>query len=156
MATAGSSNGIVKQGSAWFQRKVNLRPVHRGCHLVTDELLKQIPEISQFSVGLFHVQIMHTSASLALNENWDPHVRADMEMFLTQLVPESTPFKHSCEGPDDMPAHIKACFLGSSLTIPITDGQLNLGTWQGIWLCEHRNRAGSRKVIVTINGALQE
>ncbi|PRD34061.1 UNVERIFIED_CONTAM: yjbQ [Trichonephila clavipes] len=75
MATAGSSNGIVKQGSAWFQRKVNLRPVHRGCHLVTDELLKQIPEISQFSVGLFHVQIMHTSASLALNENWDPHVR---------------------------------------------------------------------------------
>ncbi|KAG8186541.1 hypothetical protein JTE90_020844 [Oedothorax gibbosus] len=156
MATASTSNGIVRQGSAWFQRKVNLRPVHRGCHLVTDELLKQIPEVSKFSVGLFHIQIMHTSASLALNENWDPHVRADMEMFLTQLVPESTNFKHSCEGPDDMPAHIKACFLGSSLTIPITDGQLNLGTWQGIWLCEHRNRAGSRKVIITINGALNE
>ncbi|XP_015925694.1 UPF0047 protein YjbQ [Parasteatoda tepidariorum] len=156
MATASTSNGIVKQGSAWFQKKINLRPVHRGCHLVTDEILKQIPELSNFAVGLFHIQIMHTSASLALNENWDPHVRVDMEMFLTQLVPESIPFKHSCEGPDDMPAHIKACFLGSSLTLPITNGQLNLGTWQGIWLCEHRNRAGSRKVIITINGALND
>ncbi|RWS24958.1 putative 39S ribosomal protein L45-like protein [Leptotrombidium deliense] len=136
-------------------RKIHLRPVLRGCHLITDEVLKQLTEISEFSVGLCHIQIMHTSASLALNENWDPDVREDMEMFLSRLVPESTPFRHSCEGPDDMPAHIKACFLGSSLTIPITDGKLNLGTWQGIWLNEHRNRAGSRKVVVTINGALK-
>jgi len=99
---------------------------------------------------------MHTSASLALNENWDPDVREDMEMFLSRLVPENIPYRHSCEGPDDMPAHIKACFLGSSLTIPISDGKLSLGTWQGIWLCEHRNRAGSRKIMVTINGALRE
>ncbi|XP_067139123.1 UPF0047 protein YjbQ-like [Centruroides vittatus] len=154
---ASSSNSInVIQGSAWFQKKINLLSVSRGCHLITEELVNQIPELARFSVGVFHLQIMHTSASLALNENWDPDVRKDMEMFLTKLVPETTPFRHSCEGPDDQPAHIKSCFLGSSLTIPITDGQLNLGTWQGIWLCEHRNRAGSRKVIVTINGALKD
>lgn len=151
---AGTSS--IRHGSAWVQRKMNLRPVHRGCHLITDEVMKQVPEIHQFAVGFFHIQIMHTSASLALNENWDPDVREDMEMFLNRVVPETLPFRHSCEGPDDMPAHIKACFLGSSLTIPITDGKLNLGTWQGIWLCEHRNRAGSRKVVVTLNGALKE
>ncbi|RWS17371.1 putative 39S ribosomal protein L45-like protein [Dinothrombium tinctorium] len=154
-SSIGGTSGIVRNNNAWFQRKIHLRPVLRGCHLITDEVLKQLTEITEFSVGLCHIQILHTSASLALNENWDPDVREDMEMFLSRLVPESTPFRHSCEGPDDMPAHIKACFLGSSLTIPITDGKLNLGTWQGIWLCEHRNRAGSRKVVVTINGALK-
>ncbi|KDR14755.1 hypothetical protein L798_11510 [Zootermopsis nevadensis] len=140
-----SSNRAIHIGSAWFQRKVNLRPQHRGIHLVTEEILRQMPEICQFSVGLFHVQILHTSASLALNESWDPDVRDDMEMMLNKIVPEDLPFRHCCEGPDDMPAHVKACFLGSSLTIPITDGKLNLGTWQGIWLCEHRDHAGSRK-----------
>lgn len=118
---------------------------------------------------------MHTSASLALNESWDPNVRDDMEMMLNKIVPEGLPYRHSCEGPDDMvsardvlvafflafahrcslsfqPAHVKACFLGSSLSIPITEGKLNLGTWQGVWLCEHRNHAGSRKVVVTLSG----
>ncbi|XP_065560409.1 UPF0047 protein YjbQ-like isoform X2 [Artemia franciscana] len=150
----GSSRGStgVLFGSAWFQRKVNLRPQHRGVHLVTDEILKQVPEIHQFAIGLMHVQILHTSASLALNENWDPDVRVDMEMMLNKLIPENVTYKHSCEGPDDMPAHVKACFLGSSLTLPVNDGKLALGTWQGVWLCEHRNHAGSRKLIVTLNG----
>lgn len=152
---AASSSGI-RHGSSWLQRKINLRPQHRGGHLITDEVVKQVPEISQFAVGLFHMQIMHTSASLALNENWDPDVRDDVENFMNKLVPENLPYQHSCEGPDDMPAHIKAILFGSSLSIPITDGKLNLGTWQGIWLCEHRNRAGSRKVVVTINGSLKD
>ncbi|CAG2175799.1 unnamed protein product [Oppiella nova] len=149
------TTGIIRTQTAWFQKKVHLRPVLRGCHLVTDELTKQIPELNEFQCGICHIHIMHTSASLAINENWDPDVREDMEMFLSRLIPETTPFRHSCEGPDDMPAHIKACFLGSSLTIPVSDGKLNLGTWQGVWLCEHRNRAGSRKVTVTITGALK-
>ncbi|EDX05614.1 GD24257, partial [Drosophila simulans] len=92
------------------------------------------------------LSVLHTSASLALNESWDPDVRDDMEMMLNKIVPEGLPYRHSCEGPDDMPAHVKACFLGSSLTIPITDGKLSLGTWQGVWLCEHRDQAGSRKL----------
>ncbi|GAB0087254.1 IAA-amino acid hydrolase ILR1-like 6 [Sergentomyia squamirostris] len=95
---------------------------------------------------------LHTSASLALNESWDPDVRDDMEMMLNKIVPEGLPYRHSCEGPDDMPAHVKACFLGSSLTIPITDGKLSLGTWQGVWLCEHRDHAGSRKLVITLSG----
>lgn len=147
-----ASNRGIQIGSAWFQRKLNLRPQHRGVHLVTEEILKQVPELSQFAVGLCHIQILHTSASLALNESWDPDVRDDMEMMLNKIVPEGLPYRHSCEGPDDMPAHVKACFLGSSLTIPITDGKLNLGTWQGVWLCEHRNHAGSRKIVVTLSG----
>ncbi|KAJ1521650.1 hypothetical protein ONE63_003296 [Megalurothrips usitatus] len=151
-----SSNRGIQIGSAWFQRKINLRPQHRGVHLVTEEILRQMPEIGQFAVGLFHVQILHTSASLALNESWDPDVRDDMEMMLNKIVPEGLPYRHSCEGPDDMPAHVKACFLGSSLSIPITEGKLNVGTWQGIWLCEHRDHAGSRKVVVTINGCLRD
>lgn len=152
---ASSTRGI-QIGSAWFQRKIKLRPQHRGIHLVTDEILKEIPELRQFSVGLLHVQILHTSASLALNENWDPYVRDDMEMMLNKIVPEGMPYRHSCEGPDDMPAHVKACFIGSSLTLPISEGKLNLGTWQGIWLCEHRNDAGPRKIVATINGCLRD
>ncbi|KAF0295089.1 UPF0047 protein YjbQ [Amphibalanus amphitrite] len=151
-----SPNGNLHIGSAWFQRKIKLRPQKRGVHLVTDEILRQVPELKQFSVGMCHLQILHTSASLSLNENWDPHVRDDMEMMLNKIVPEGLPYKHCSEGPDDMPAHVKACFLGSSLTIPVTDGRLNVGTWQGVWLCEHRNEAGSRKLVVTINGCLRE
>ncbi|XP_015795805.1 uncharacterized protein LOC107372152 isoform X1 [Tetranychus urticae] len=149
------TGGIVTGNPAWLQRKIHLRPALRGCHLITDEVLKQLPELSKFYVGMCHIHVLHTSASLALNENWDPDVREDMEMFLSRLVPESTPFRHSCEGPDDMPAHIKACFLGASLTIPVSDGKLTLGPWQGIWLCEHRNRAGSRQIVVTLNGFLK-
>lgn len=151
----GGSSGL-QIGSAWFQRKINLRPQHRGVHLVTEEILRQMPELGQFSVGLCHVQILHTSASLALNESWDPDVRDDMEMMLNKIVPEGLPYRHSCEGPDDMPAHVKACFLGSSLTIPITDGKLSLGTWQGVWLCEHRDQAGSRKLVITLSGCPRE
>lgn len=151
-----SSNRGIQIGSAWFQRKINLRPQHRGVHLVTEEILKLVPELCQFSVGLCHIQILHTSASLALNESWDPDVRDDMEMMLNKIVPEDMPYRHSCEGPDDMPAHVKACFLGSSLSIPITDGKLALGTWQGVWLCEHRDHAGSRKLVVTLTGCLRD
>lgn len=108
---ASSNHRGIQIGSAWFQRKINLRPQHRGVHLVTEEILRQMPELGQFSVGLCHVQILHTSASLALNESWDPDVRDDMEMMLNKIVPEGLPYRHSCEGPDDMPAHVKACFL---------------------------------------------
>lgn len=151
-----SSARIIQTNSAWFQKKINLRPQHRGVHLVTEEILRQVPELSQFAMGLCHVQILHTSASLALNESWDPDVRDDMEMMLNKIVPEGLAYRHSCEGPDDMPAHVKACFLGSSLTIPITEGKLNLGTWQGVWLCEHRDHAGSRKLLITLNGCLRD
>ncbi|KAH8377063.1 hypothetical protein KR093_003291, partial [Drosophila rubida] len=154
-AADGNAAGL-QFGSAWFQRKINLRPQHRGVHLVTEEILRQMPELTQFSVGLCHMQILHTSASLALNESWDPDVRDDMEMMLNKIVPEGLPYRHSCEGPDDMPAHVKACFLGSSLTIPITDGKLSLGTWQGVWLCEHRDQAGSRKLVITLTGCPRE
>ncbi|KAK2576372.1 hypothetical protein KPH14_005720 [Odynerus spinipes] len=152
---ASSTRGI-QIGSAWYQTKINLRPQHRGVHLVTEEILRQIPELYQFSVGLCHIQILHTSASLALNESWDPDVRDDMEMMLNKIIPEALEYRHNCEGPDDMPAHVKACFLGSSLSIPITDGKLALGTWQGIWLCEHRNQAGSRKLVITLTGCLRD
>ncbi|CAG7827614.1 unnamed protein product [Allacma fusca] len=106
---ASSSRGI-QVGNAWFQRKINLRPQHRGVHLVTEEILRQIPEICNFTVGIFHIQILHTSASLALNESWDPDVRDDMEMMLNKLVPEGLPYKHSCEGPDDMVSPLKILF----------------------------------------------
>jgi len=149
-------SGLIIGPNAWLQRKIHLRPQHRGVHLVTEEILRGLPELPQFSVGFMHIQLLHTSASLAINENWDPDVRDDMEMMLNRIVPEDMPFRHSCEGPDDMPAHVKACFLGSNLTVPISDGKLNLGTWQGVWLCEHRDRAGSRKVLVTVNGCLKD
>ncbi len=125
----------------------------RGVHLVTEEIVGQLPEISVVRVGLMHVFIKHTSASLTLNENADPTVRQDFERFLNQLVPEGDPsYAHVDEGPDDLPAHLKSSLLGNSLTIPITDGALNLGTWQGIYLCEHRNHGGGRTVVVTIQG----
>jgi len=155
-SAAAHGSGLIVGANAWLQRKVHLRPQHRGVHLVTEEILRGLPELSQFAVGLMHIQLLHTSASLAINENWDPDVRDDMEMMLNRIVPEDMPFRHSCEGPDDMPAHVKACFLGSNLTVPVSDGKMNLGTWQGVWLCEHRDRAGSRKVLVTVNGCLKD
>lgn len=140
----------------WFQREILLAARSRGFHLITREILVALPEISRFSVGLAHLFIRHTSAALALNENADPAVRADMEAYFNRIAPDNAPyFTHTLEGPDDMPAHLKAILLGSSLTIPISDGRLALGTWQGIYLCEHRDDGGGRRVVVTISGRLQ-
>ena len=138
---------------AWIQREIRLNPRPRGLHLITDEILHQVPEIRDFQIGLVHIFMKHTSASLALNENADPTVRVDMEAHLNKMVPENAPYYlHTYEGPDDMPAHIKAVFLGADVTVPVRSGRLSLGTWQGIYLCEHRNRGGGRKLTVTIFG----
>ncbi|MEW7866546.1 secondary thiamine-phosphate synthase enzyme YjbQ [Aeromonas diversa] len=138
----------------WCQRLITLKPCSRGFHLVTDELLAQLPELAEYRVGLVHLLLQHTSASLTLNENCDPSVRADMEAHLHRLAPEDAPYyRHTDEGPDDMPAHIKSSLLGVSLTLPLQEGRLALGTWQGIWLGEHRNDGGHRRILVTIQGA---
>lgn len=137
----------------FFQKEIRLSPKSRGFHLVTREVLEQIPEVSEFAVGMINIFICHTSASLTLNENADPDVRVDFESHFNEFVPENAPYYvHTIEGPDDMPAHIKASLLGSSVTMPITNGRLNVGTWQGVYLCEHRNCGGSRKLVVTIYG----
>ena len=139
--------------SHWIQKEVTLKPRPRGFHLVTREIVEQLPELREFEVGLAHIFILHTSASLTINENADPDVRADMEAYFNRAVPENAPyFLHTIEGPDDMPAHIKASMMGSGLTIPIASGSLRMGTWQGIYLCEHRDRGGSRKAVVTLFG----
>ncbi|MGF1733387.1 secondary thiamine-phosphate synthase enzyme YjbQ [Photobacterium kasasachensis] len=137
----------------WFQKTIQLKPRRRGFHLITDEIEQQIPELHQYSIGLVHLFIQHTSASLTLNENADPTVRSDMESHFNQSVPERAPYyQHTYEGDDDMPAHIKASTLGSSITLPVSQGRLALGTWQGIYLGEHRDHGGSRRVVVTIQG----
>jgi len=136
-----------------LQKEFQLEPRKRGFHLITSEVLKQIPELKQFKAGIAHIHIKHTSASLTINENADPTVRSDMETHFNVMVPEDADYyEHTLEGPDDMTSHIKASILGSSISIPVTDGKLNLGTWQGIYLCEHRNHGGARKIIVTIIG----
>lgn len=138
----------------WFQQHIQLRPRPRGFHLVTAELLGQLPQIKSIKIGLAHFFIQHTSASLVINENADPDVRVDLEAHLNRMVPDGAAhFIHRDEGPDDMPAHVKSCLLGSSLTIPIGEGRLLLGTWQGIYLGEHRNHGGARSVIATLSGA---
>jgi len=137
----------------WFQKQITLPPKRRGFHLVTREIESQLPELKDYAVGLAHIFIQHTSASLAINENADPTVRQDMESHFNKMVPENAPYYvHTAEGPDDMPAHLKAVLLGSSLTIPVTNGRLNLGTWQGIYLCEHRNHGGARRLVITLTG----
>ncbi|AMG30884.1 YjbQ family protein [Grimontia hollisae] len=137
----------------WIQKTISLRSRARGFHLITDEVVQQLPEIQRLDVGLMSLFIQHTSASLTLNENADPTVRSDMEAHFNQFVPECAPYyRHTYEGDDDMPAHIKASLLGASLTIPISKGRLALGTWQGIYLGEHRDCGGSRRVVVTIQG----
>jgi secondary thiamine-phosphate synthase enzyme len=137
----------------WLQKEVQLRARSRGFHLVTREVLEQLPELADVRVGLLHVHIMHTSASLTINENADPTVRQDFEQFFNRAVPENEPYYlHDDEGSDDMPAHLKASLLGSSVTLPIKAGRLNVGTWQGIYLCEHRNYGGSRRLVLTLNG----
>ncbi len=136
-----------------YQKEISLSPYRRGFHLVTQEILSQFPEISEIKAGILHVFIKHTSASLTLNENADPTVRMDFESHFNKMVPEGMPYyKHDYEGDDDMPAHIKSSLLGSSITIPVTNGRLNGGTWQGIYLCEHRNHGGSRRLVLTIYG----
>jgi secondary thiamine-phosphate synthase enzyme len=138
---------------SWYQKEITLKPRARGFHLVTDEILDHLSEIRKIKVGILHILIKHTSASITLNENYDPDVRSDMNKYFDKSVKENEPwYEHSSEGPDDMPAHIKSTLIGNSLTIPISNGHLNLGTWQGIYLCEHRNHAGSRKIVVTIFG----
>lgn len=137
----------------WLQRTLTLPPRARGIHLVTREVLAGVPEIRAFRVGLAHVFLRHTSASLTLNENASPDVRADLDLWLDRAVPDGTPyFTHTLEGDDDMPAHVKASLMGASVTIPVAEGRLLLGTWQGIYLCEHRDRGGSRQVVVTVQG----
>nr|WP_246481553.1 secondary thiamine-phosphate synthase enzyme YjbQ [Natronogracilivirga saccharolytica] len=137
----------------WHQQQITLRPRSRGFHLVTDEIVSQLDKLSDMRIGLAHIHIMHTSASLTINENADPTVREDFEMHFTRTVPEDTSmYKHTLEGPDDMTSHIKASILGPSLTIPVSNGRLSMGTWQGIYLCEHRNRGGARALTVTLHG----
>jgi secondary thiamine-phosphate synthase enzyme len=136
----------------WTRKRIVLTPRPRGCHLVTGEVLASVPDLARIRVGVLHVFIQHTSASLTINEAADADVRRDLESSLDALVPEDFPYVHTMEGPDDMPAHVKASLMGSSVSIPVGDGQLLLGTWQGIYLCEHRNRGGERSLIVTLWG----
>ena len=137
----------------WLQREISLRPPGRGFHLVTREVVGELPELGELRVGLLHLFMLHTSASLTLNENASPDVRRDFESWFNQAVPERAPYwTHTLEGDDDMPAHLKASLLGPSVTIPIADGRLALGTWQGIYLCEHRDRGGPRSLVVTAWG----
>ncbi|MEM9077952.1 MAG: secondary thiamine-phosphate synthase enzyme YjbQ [Bacteroidota bacterium] len=137
----------------YYQTELNLNPLARGFHLITEKIKKAIPEISHIEVGFLNVFIKHTSASLTINENADPTVRTDFESHFNVMVPEDAPYYiHTYEGPDDMPAHIKASLLGNSVQIPITRGRLNLGIWQGIYLCEHRDNAGNRSLVLTAHG----
>jgi secondary thiamine-phosphate synthase enzyme len=137
---------------AWIQQEIELAPRPRGFHLITREVLAAVPRLDRVRMGLMHVFIRHTSASLSINENADPDVPVDLEMAFDRIAPETFPYAHTCEGPDDMPAHVKAAMLGSSVTVPIRDGCLCLGTWQGIYLCEHRAHGGPRRIVITIHG----
>jgi secondary thiamine-phosphate synthase enzyme len=137
---------------SWSQHQITLEARPRGVHLVTSEVVGKVPELRELRIGLAHIFIRHTSASLTLNENASPDVRRDFETWLNAYVPEDFAWTHTLEGPDDMPAHIKAALMGPSLTLPISGGRLALGTWQGIYLCEHRDRGGPRSLLVTLNG----
>ena len=137
----------------WIQKTISLSPYSRGFHLITDRIVENIPEMSQIKTGLLHLFIKHSSASLTINEDADSTVRTDFESHFNQLVPENQSYyQHTSEGSDDMPAHLKASILGSSVSVPIAKGKLALGTWQGIYLCEHRNYGGNRTLVVTIQG----
>lgn len=137
----------------FYQREIRLSTFPRGFHLITRQIEKAIPEIREINIGQLQAFIKHTSASLTLNENADPTVRADFERHFNKMIPENAPYyQHNTEGPDDMPAHIKSSLLGSSVTIPISNGELNLGIWQGLYLCEHRDHAEQRSLVVTVFG----
>lgn len=137
---------------SWWQYKVQLGPYRRGFHLVTDRIVQTVSELDQIQMGWLHLFLQHTSASITINENADPTVRPDLELAFNQLAPESLPYQHTLEGADDMPAHVKASLLGCSLLIPVSNGRLALGTWQGIYLCEHRNYGGVRHLVATLQG----
>jgi secondary thiamine-phosphate synthase enzyme len=136
----------------WIQRDLTLQERPRGIHLVTAEVVQALPELRELRVGLAHIFILHTSASLTLNENASPDVRRDFETWLNAAVPERFAWTHTLEGADDMPAHVKASLMGPSLTLPVRDGRLALGTWQGVYLCEHRDRGGPRRLTATLTG----
>ena len=137
----------------WTQKEIIIKNKSRGFHLITDEIIKKLPELKKINIGILHIFINHTSASLPMNENADSSVRTDLESHFNRMVPEKKEFyTRTFEGEDDMPAHLKAAILGNSLSIPIKNGNLNLGIWQGIFLCEHRNKINSRKITVAING----
>ena len=137
----------------WLQREISLRPPGRGFYLVTREVVGELPELGELRVGLLHLFMLHTSASLTLNENASPDVRRDFESYFNEAVPEDAHYwTHTIEGPDDMPAHIKASLLGPSLSLPVSGGRLATGTWQGIYLCEHRDHGGARSLILTLSG----
>ncbi len=136
-----------------FQKEISLNAYRRGFHLITGEIVNRFPELTEIKSGILHIFIKHTSASLTINENADPTVRLDFESHFNKMIPENMPYyQHDYEGSDDMPAHLKSSVLGSSVTIPVTKGRLNVGTWQGIYLCEHRNYGGSRKLVLTAYG----
>ena len=137
----------------WYQTKINLAPRRRGFHLISEEIISQLPQLAEINIGIAHIFIQHTSASLTINENADPTVRADLEQHFNHFVPENQSYyQHDYEGPDDMPAHIKTSILGTSVSIPISNGRLGLGTWQGIYLGEHRDHAHGRTLIATLQG----
>ena len=144
--------GTGKEDVTWIQRSLGLAERPQGFHLVTREVLDELPELADVRVGLLHLFLQHTSASLSINENADPDVPIDLESALATIVSEDFPYRHTCEGPDDMPAHVKSSLLGACLSIPIREGRLCLGTWQGIYLCEHRRRGGRRRLVATIWG----
>ena len=137
---------------AWIQRTIRLTARSRGFHVITREISAAVPELARFDVGILHVFIQHTSASITINENADPDVPADLESAFGHIAPEDFPYRHTIEGPDDMPAHVKAAMIGSSVTIPVSGGSLALGTWQGIYLCEHRRNGGRRRLVLTLWG----
>lgn len=136
----------------WYQRKLVLPAKRRGFHLITRDILSQFPEMAEIQIGFLQVFLQHTSASISLNENADPDVRVDMETAVNHICPEDLPFVHTCEGNDDMPAHVKSSMFGCHLMLPINEGELALGTWQGVYLCEHRNRGGPRSIVLTLFG----
>lgn len=137
---------------AWHQKEIQLPQRRRGFHLITREIEAALPELATFRVGLLHVFIQHTSASVSINENADPDVPRDLEMAFNAIAAETLPYVHTLEGPDDMPAHVKSSMIGSSVSVPIHEGRLRLGTWQGIYLCEHRDRGGPRRLVLTLHG----
>jgi secondary thiamine-phosphate synthase enzyme len=141
---------------SWTQHTLQFSPLPRGFHLVTEDVVRQLPRLQDLTIGMLNLFLQHTSASLTINENADPDVQVDLEASMNAIAPESFPYVHTCEGPDDMPAHVKSSLLGASLTIPIRDGRLALGTWQGIYLVEHRNRATARRVVATLWGESRE
>ncbi len=140
---------------SWIRRELLLPRFPKGCHQITHSILDALPELSRMRIGLLHVFLQHTSASLSINENADPDVLEDLDRALDRVAPEEAPYRHTCEGPDDMPGHVKSSLLGCSLTLPVADGRLELGTWQGLCLCEHRRRAGRRHLVLTLHGEME-